>query len=89
MPDILHDLSPMAELLLRRMIADPDRHEYAYKVFPGMFRDADVERLDAAYRELEEAGLIERTGSIVMFFNSPKRLYRLSELGRQVVEMPT
>jgi DNA-binding HxlR family transcriptional regulator len=89
MPDVLHDLSPMAELLLRRMIVEPEKLRYDFQVFGGMFRDIDIERLDAAYRELEEAGLIERTGAIVMFSNSPKRIYRLSDLGRTVVELPS
>ena len=89
MPDVLHDLSPMAEVLLRRMIAEPEKGRYDFRVFGGMFRDFDIDRLDGAYHELENAGLIERTGAIVMFFNSPKRIYRLSDLGRTVVELPS
>lgn len=79
------DLSPMAEILLNRLRGAPDRRRYDIEVFPGLFREPDVERLDAAYRELEAAGLIERTGEMVFFFGNPKRIYRLSDRGRALV----
>ena len=89
MPDTKLDLSAMAELLVRRMMKEPDRERYDIDVFRGIFREYDIVRLDDAYSELEREGLIERTGAIVMFFNAPKRIYRLSELGRTLVELPS
>ena len=87
MPDTKLDLSAMAELLVRRMMKEPDRERYDIDVFTGLFRERDIVRLDEAYAELERAGLIERTGRIVRFFQAPKRIYRLSPLGRTLVEL--
>ncbi len=52
-----------------------------------MFHPGDLDMLDAAYRELSEAGLVEFADDYVSFFGTPKRLYRLSERAR--VPAPT
>jgi DNA-binding PadR family transcriptional regulator len=79
------ELSPQAEALLRRMNASPETIRYHTDLLGGMFRAADVGRLDAAYRELEAAGLIERTGRVLNFFGEPKPLYRLTDKGHASV----
>jgi len=77
------DLSALAIALLRDMERDPARAEYNTRVLGSMFRDEGVEKLDHAYAELRQAGLVEPTGSVVSFFGTPKPLYRITEAGEE------
>lgn len=77
------ELSELAMALLRDMASAPNRVEYNTRVLGGSFRDADVARLDEAYSQLEQKGLIQRAGVVVSFFGSPKPLYRITDGGKQ------
>lgn len=76
------DLSPTAERVLSRLLREPDRFRDDVKALGRMFRQGDLAILDAAYRELESAGLIEPSAGFVSFFGTPKPIYRLTEQGR-------
>ena len=77
------ELSCLALTLLSHMADQPDRIEYNTRVLGGMFRDEDVARLDSAYEELVEAGLVERSGQIVSFFGSTKALCKITPEGER------
>ncbi len=75
------DMSPTAELVLRRLQAEPDRLRYDLEVFGGVVQSEQLAMLDSAYEQLGKAGLVERSGSFIRFFGMPKRL---SERGRSL-----
>lgn len=77
-------LSDTAAAVLADMAREPGRIQYHTEVLGGMFGDADVERLDAAYRELFEKGLVEPAGVTISFFGAPKRLYRITPAGEGI-----
>jgi hypothetical protein len=74
-------LSELAGKLLAAMASEPSRLEYATRLLGGSFKDSDVERLDQAYLELADRGLIERSTASVSFFGVLKVLYRITEKG--------
>jgi hypothetical protein len=75
-------LTDLAKVLLSALAADPGRIEYNTRVLGGSFKEADIERLDAAYAELGRHRLVERAGPVVSFFGVPKPLYRITDGGR-------
>lgn len=77
-----YPLSPLAELLLQTHQMKPDDAFYNIRVFGGMFSNKALENLRNAYRELEDAGLVERSGRYVRFFDDVVSLYRLAEAGK-------
>lgn len=76
-------LSDLATRLLSIHAAQPTQLFYATDALGPMFRDADVSRLDDAYRELEEAKLMGPAGPIISYFGAPKRIYKITDLGQQ------
>lgn len=81
-------LSRLARALLSRIQERPDLVRYDIGPLGSMFHPGDLDMLDAAYKELSDAGLVEFADDYVSFFGTPKRLYRLSEQGRASVSTP-
>lgn len=79
-------LSSLALLLLRSMAEQPARIEYNTRVLGGGFREADVDRLDQAYAELAQAGLIAKAGPFLSFFGVPKALFRITPAGERLAK---
>jgi hypothetical protein len=82
----LVDLSPQAQLVLEAHVRQPDQLFYANHILGGLYSDKDIDRLDKAYVELKECGLMEPTLHIVSDFGVPKRLYKLTEAGRDLAK---
>lgn len=80
-------LTDLALSLLLDMEAAPQRVEYNTRVLGGMFRNEDVERLDAAYAELLDRRLVERAGAVISFFGAPKSLARITSAGLEFAEL--
>jgi len=80
------ELSPLAQRLLIEMAKNPTRLEYNTMVLGGIFKDADVERLDDAYRELATHGFAEKSDSSVAFIGEQKHLYRITEAGKEAAK---
>ncbi len=74
-------ISPFAQKLLDSHAQRRDFLFYDAGILGSMFRDADLTRLDAAYRELESEKLIESSGELTTFFGEPKVLYRVTQEG--------
>ena len=76
-------LSPLAQLVLQHHRARPDEPMYDLGVFgnrrevASSLEASDVDRLDAAYRELEAAGHVEKTEEAAGFRKQFFYLYRL------------
>jgi hypothetical protein len=77
------ELTPLAQEVLADHQSEPDVAFYDVDRLGPIFRDTDFQRLDDAYAELMQAGLMEKAGSVVSFFGTPRELYRLSEQGRE------
>ena len=69
-------LSPAAELIPRRLQAEPDRARYDLFALGGPVPQEQVKLVDQAYEGPEKAGLTERSGSFISLFSAPKRLHR-------------
>jgi hypothetical protein len=80
-------LSALALKVLQDHQAYPRAAFYDLGCLGGMFRDVDVQHLDAAYQELDDAGLVEPSGKVVRFFSSYKHLYRLTANGQALKEV--
>lgn len=74
-------LSQLAQRVLSAHAQEPQRVFYAVDLLGGMYRDSDIDRLDKAYQELAEAGLMQDTGVEVSFFGAPKHLFRVTDKG--------
>jgi len=74
-------ISDFARQLLQGHAERPNDLFYGVDVLGSFFRDVDLERLDSAYKELANAGLLDSSGAVVTFFGSPKSLYRLTDSG--------
>jgi hypothetical protein len=72
-------LSPLAELLLRYHREEPDRPQFRRDVLGSLYREKDLDTLIAAYRELEDAGLVVRSGKVVNIFGHFLPYYTLAE----------
>jgi hypothetical protein len=75
-------LSYLARAILSGLRSEPDRVRYDTRPLGGVFRPNDIVALDAAYKELHDAGLVEPADVYYSFGGNPKTLYRLSERGR-------
>ena len=85
-------LSPLAHLLWQRHRAKPDQPMYDLAVFGPKVRwtgldRADLERLAAAYEELEAAGLVERTDEVARFRHDFFYLYQPTSKALSDVEV--
>ena len=69
-------LSPLAHLILQRHRQQPDLAMYDIAVLGSGFHETDLDQLAAAYRELEGAGLVERTDEVASLFNPFFFLYK-------------
>lgn len=85
-PEQPRGLSALASGLLREMASQPSRIEYNTRVLGGAFEDADIDRLDVAYRDLLKAGLVEPAGAVASFFGAPKQLFRITSEGQAQVK---
>ncbi|MEX2215425.1 MAG: hypothetical protein WD768_14930 [Phycisphaeraceae bacterium] len=74
-------LSLIAEDLLEFHSRDPQRLIYGSEVLGTTFRTESIPKVDAAYRELEDAGLATKTGVVIGYFGEEKELYRLTARG--------
>ena len=82
-------LSDLAERVLIEHARTPDRLRYVVRALGSGFYTSDLAMLDAAYDELVNAGLIERSPTVVSFFGDPKHLYSPTESGlRQAAKEP-
>jgi len=75
-------ISQLAAQLLKDHALRSSNLFYDVDVLGPMFRDAALDRLDAAYTELVEAGLMEPAGVVISYFGVPKGLHRLTVAGR-------
>lgn len=75
-------LTPLAEAVLKDHRSTPEDSFFNLAIFGSMFRNEDIQNLQSAYDELEEAGLMERSGEFEEFFGRILPLYRLTTLGR-------
>jgi hypothetical protein len=82
----LVDLSPQAQLLLEAHAREPGYAMYAIDLLGGLYSGEDVERLDRAYVELKQLGLLEPTLHIIEYFGEPKRMFKLTEAGRNLAQ---
>jgi len=71
-------LSPLAEAVIKDHRAAPNDVFFDLAIFGSMFRAEVVEQLQRAYFELEDAGLVERSGEFARFFDQILPLYRLA-----------
>jgi len=76
-------LSPLAEQVLADHRAQPDHVFYDDDALGSLFESQELDRLDAAYLELEKAGLMERAGVVVSIYGRPKALFRLAAAAKQ------
>jgi hypothetical protein len=74
-------ISDLAQRLLNAHAKEPNKIYYADEVLGGMFRESDLEQLDAAYRELEDAGLMQKASVTISYFGMPKGLLRITKKG--------
>jgi hypothetical protein len=79
-------LSHLAVQVLRDHAQRPRDVYYDLDVLGSMFRDADVDRLDRAYTELQAMGLMEPSGAVVSFSGEPKQLLKLTKRGMDLVQ---
>jgi hypothetical protein len=77
------NLSDAARQLLQFHAARSQQSLYALDMLGSFFRGTDLQRLDDAYRELNEAGLLAKTGKIITYFGEPKALYRVTKTGAE------
>jgi len=77
-------ISQLAIEVLRDHGKRPAHMFYDVDVLGPLFKDTELDRLDAAYIELIAAGLMESAGSVVSYFGAPKNLNRLTALGREM-----
>ncbi|HZL37179.1 MAG TPA: hypothetical protein VFC78_17800 [Tepidisphaeraceae bacterium] len=74
-------ISDLAERLLRYHAKRPDELFYGQRIMGSLYRETELERLDAAYKELAAAGLLEATRFVYSFFGAPKVLYQITPQG--------
>ena len=58
---------------------------YGVEALGSLFKGDAVGRLDEAYRELADHALMEPTTGIVRFFGDPKRVYKITQAGLELV----
>lgn len=75
------ELSDIARRLLQAMALNPNRLEYQTSVLGGSFLDSDIERLDAAYEELENHNFAVYSGTSISFFGAQKPLRKITDVG--------
>ncbi len=80
----LIDLTPLAQLVLEQHAGRPETVFYAFEALGSAAGENDFRRLDQAYQELEERGLMARTKHVVTFFGHSARLHQLTPLGRDL-----
>lgn len=80
-------LSPLAEAVLKDHRNAPNDHFFDLAVFGSMFPSESIERLQAAYDELQDAGLVERSGDFEELFGRVVALYRPTDAGRAVTKV--
>lgn len=80
-------LTPFAEAVLEDHRRAPDKAFYDLDLLGHMFSGKALSHLDAAYEELVQAGLLERSGQFVRFFDDIKPLCRLPARGRGQAEV--
>ena len=81
-------LSQLAQRLLELHAERPEQLFYGVDVLGSLFRDPAIARLDAAYRELEQAHLMQPTGQEITYFGEPERLFRLTPAGAAAAREP-
>ena len=75
-------LSELAQQLLQLHAGNPNRLFYGIDVLGSFYREADIDRLDNAYRELADMGLfLDTSSAVVSFFGVPCRLYKINTKG--------
>ena len=80
-------LTPFAERVLMDHRRAPAKAFYDLDLLGSTFSSTMLTRLDEAYDELVQAGLVERSGDFVRFFDDFKPLYRLTAHGRAEAEV--
>ncbi|HEY2586781.1 MAG TPA: hypothetical protein VGI81_13640 [Tepidisphaeraceae bacterium] len=75
------ELSDTARMVLQAHANEPARPFYGIDLLGSFYRDTDLRRLDAAYDELRQAGLLSKAGGIISYFGEPKSLYRITDEG--------
>jgi hypothetical protein len=78
-------ISTLSEELLRLHAHQPQHLFYGSEVLGSLYYQSELGQLDEAYKELVEAGLMERSGSVISFFGSPKTLHRITNRGLEYV----
>lgn len=77
-------VSDLAERLLHYHAQMPDQLFYGERLLGTLYPESELQRLDAAYEELAEAGLLEKTRFVHSFFGMPKTLYRITPKGKEL-----
>lgn len=88
-PDSTLALTPQAVLLLRLHARRRQELFYGVEALGGLFKGDALGRLDQAYLELADHQLMEPTTDIVRFFGDPKRVYRITKAGVDLVAKET